>query len=133
LELNSHILIKEGGTSLIGRRNNIELLIKIKNMTTKIKKVIELIEKFVPKNFGIKEAYYKTEKNSVEFIFFINEKDASKLIGYLNSLSKIIEKEIKGVKIESRIYIKSSKKNVNELVEEKKLETINLRSLSYAI
>ena len=102
-------------------------------MTTKIKKVLELIEKFVPKNFGIKEAYYKTEKNSVEFIFFINEKDASKLIGYLNSLSKIIEKEIKGVKIESRIYIKSSKKNVNELVEEKKLETINLRSLSYAI
>jgi len=95
-------------------------------MSSKQDKIIKIIRKLSPKGLGIKEAYCKTGKNSIELMFVVDKNNASILIGYLNSLSAIIEKEVGGVKIESSIYTYDKTKNVENVVKKENFEKIGL-------
>ena len=97
-----------------------------KHMSSKQENIIKIIKNFSPKGFGIIEAYCKTSKNSVEIMFVVNKKNAPMLIGYLNSLSALIEEEVKGVKIESSIYTYDKSKNLDRVVKEENLEKVGL-------
>lgn len=99
-------------------------------MSSKQEKVIELIKNFSPKDFGIKKAYYKTGKGFIEIMFVVEKNSASNLISYLNSLSSIIEKEVKGVRIESSVYIHDNSKKIENVVKKENLEKIKLTSFN---
>ena len=100
--------------------------------TTKQEKILKLIRNFSPKEFGIKSAYYRTNEDSMEIMFVVNKGNASQLVGYLNSLSSIIEKEVKGVKIESSVYIHDRSKKIENVVKKEKLESIELMDFAFA-
>jgi len=100
--------------------------------STKQEEILELIKKFSPKEFGIKKAYYKIGKDIMEVVFVVDKGSASNLISYLNSLSSIIEKEVRGVKIESSVYIYDKSRKIENVVKTEKLSSIELRSFSYA-
>lgn len=93
-----------------------------KNMSSKQKEALELIKKFSPKGFGIKDAYYRLNEKDLEILFVVNEKNAALLISYLNSLSAIVEKEVRGLRIRSNIYIHDKNKKVGEVAKKEKLE-----------
>lgn len=97
-------------------------------MSKEHKKIIEIIQKFTPKDFGIKSIYYKSTKNEIEIIFIINKSSFGSLVSYLNSLPGIIENEIKNIKIDSKIYIDNKK--IKENFEREKFEQIPLLRLN---
>lgn len=99
-------------------------------MSSKQEKALEMIRSFSPKEFGIKKAYYRTDKDCIEVMFVVDKKSASNLISYLNSLSSIIEKEVKGIKIESSIYIHDKTKKIENVVKKENLERIELRAFN---
>ncbi|KKS35064.1 MAG: hypothetical protein UU95_C0005G0027 [Parcubacteria group bacterium GW2011_GWC2_42_12] len=102
-------------------------------MPEKYQKTIELIKKFSPKTFGIKNAYYRINKDNINLVFIVDEKNASSLISYLNSLTKIIERELGDVKIETSVYVYDKQYKNNKLENNSKLEKIQLTSnISYA-
>ena len=105
---------------------------KKRHMSSKQEKALEIIKSFSPKEFGIKKAYYRIGKDHVEVMFVVDKKNASNLISYLNSLSSIIEKEIKGVKIESSVYIYDKTNKIDNVVKKEKLEKIELRNFNLA-
>ena len=65
---------------------------------------------FAQKFWNKKEAYYKIGKDFIEVMFVVDRNNASSLISYLNSLFSIIEKEVKGITVESSVYIYDSAK-----------------------
>lgn len=95
-------------------------------MSTKQKEALKLIKKFSPKPFGIKSAYYRTNDGKLELIFVVSEKGASSSISYLNSLTSLIEKEVKGIEIESNIYIYDKGKKVEDVAREEDLKKMDL-------
>lgn len=102
-----------------------------KNMSSKQKEALELIRKYSPKGFGIKDAYYRVNEENLELLFVVNEKNASLLISYLNSLSAIVEKETRGVKIKSNVYVYDKNKSVEKVAKQENLEKISL-SVNFA-
>ncbi len=101
-------------------------------MSSKQEQAIELIKRFSPKPFGIRSAYYRLNGKNLELMFVVDEKKASSLISYLNSLSHIIEKEVRDIQINSSVYIATSKVNISEITKEEELDEIVLPGLSKA-
>lgn len=97
-----------------------------KHMSSKQDKIIKIIRNLYPKGLGIKEAYCKTSKNAIELIFVVDKNSAPALIGYINSLSTLIEKEVRGVKIESNIYTYDKTKNVENVIRKENFEKVGL-------
>jgi len=97
-----------------------------KNMSSKQKEAIALVKSYSPKGFGIKDAYYRVNGKNLDLLFVVNEKNAALLISYLNSLSAMIEKEVKGIKISSSVYIYDKNKKVEKVAKQEKLEKISL-------
>lgn len=95
-------------------------------MSLKQDKIIKIIRSLSPKGLGIKEAYCRTNKNSIEFMFVVDKNNASILIGYLNSLSALIEKEVGGVEIKSSIYTYDKTKNMDKVVKKENFEKVGL-------
>lgn len=97
-------------------------------MSSRQEKVIELIRNFSPRDFGVKDLYYKTNKNEIELLFVVKKSGAPSLISYLNSLSDIAEKKADRIKVTSSVYIYDNDKQlkVRGLVEGEKLKKISL-------
>ena len=100
-------------------------------MSREQKNVINLIKRFSPKSFGIKNAYYKEDDNKLEFFFVVEEKGASSSISYLNSLSSLIERKERGFDIELNIYIQDNKKNIKSMVKKESFKELDLVSNVY--
>lgn len=96
------------------------------------KQVIDLVKRFSPREFGIKGVYYKLSKSNIELLFVVDKSNASSSMSYLNSLASIIENEVKGVKIESSVYIKEKGSRVENVIAKEKLSSLELTSLSFA-
>ncbi len=103
---------------------------KTSKMPEKYEKAIKLIQKLTPKTSGLKEGYYKVEDDKLELLLLIGKKNAPNTISYLRSLSSIVEGELKGVEIETNIYIseKQEQKKVKDVVEKEKLKKMKLTS-----
>jgi len=101
-------------------------------MLTEQKKALDLIIKFIPKDFGINKAYYKASDNKLEVLFIVDEDNAANLISYLNVLPSMIEKKVKDVNLESSVYIDGNKRNIDRVAKKEKLEKIKLPTFAHA-
>ncbi len=103
-------------------------------MPPKQEKIIDLIKNFSPKDFGVRDLYYKAGENEIELLFVVKKSNASSLISYLNSLSDIIEKRSDNIKVISSVYIYDSDRQirVRKVIERDKLKKIDLISSRYA-
>jgi len=95
-----------------------------------MKKAIELIREYSPKNFGLKGVYYKANGKKLEMFFIVNEKNAQSLISYVNSLSSLVGKEIKELEIESKVFL--YKKEVEGLYKKDELQELKLKLANFS-
>jgi|GEM_PF-6709336 len=95
-------------------------------MSKKQMEAIELIRNFTPQEFGIKKAYYKIQKDELELLFFVEESKMASLIGYIKSLSSLLEKKLDGVTVKSSIYIYKDKAKVDKVAKDNDLEKFDL-------
>ena len=99
-------------------------------MTKEHKKAIKIIEKFSPKDFGVRNVYYKTTPRSLEVLFIIKKTSTPSLINYLNSLSSVISNEVDNLKINSSVYYYESKDKINKVTNDENLIEMNVSNFS---
>ena len=92
--------------------------------------VIGILKKKVPqKELGIKIAYYRIpNKNSLDFLFIVDEDRAILATGYIRSLFSSLEKSLKDIEIDVSIHIYEKKKvpEVERMVEKENYFTATL-------
>ncbi len=96
------------------------------------KQVLENIKKFAPKDFGVRRIYYRSITNGLEVLFLVDKEKAGNLIGYLNSLSALIAKDTKNIKIECSVYVDEKGKDMDKVAKKEKLERMELSSMNFA-
>jgi hypothetical protein len=101
-------------------------------MSNKQEKVLELLQRFAPTEFGIRHGLYRFENGKMDVVFFVSKKSAQSAISYLNALSALIEKEVKGIEIESSVYIYDQKRDFEKTLRDEQLEELDLMSLDTA-
>ncbi len=95
-------------------------------MTKKIENAIEIIKNLTPKTFGIKNAFYKIDDNSIDVLFIVDKKSASNSISYLKSLGTILEKEVRNVTIKTSVFIHERGKDTVDVAKKEKYQQIRL-------
>lgn len=93
-----------------------------------IEKAIKSIKIAIPKNLGIKEAYYKTSGKKLEMLFIIEKKNSPIVISYVKSLANLIQKDIQDLDISTNIYIAPSKKDINKVTEASDMNSLPLNT-----
>ncbi len=80
--------------------------------STKQLKVLKVLKNRVPKKeFGIRNAYWKsTGKDSLDFLFVVDEEKASIATAYIRSLFASVEQTLGDIDIEITIHIYEKKK-----------------------
>lgn len=101
-------------------------------MSENQKSVIGLITRFLPADFGVKSAYFKIVDKNIEIVFFVEKKNASISISYLNSLSNLVGKEIETVDIGSNVYIYKGTESTKNIEREKDYQKIKLPTFERA-
>lgn len=96
-------------------------------MSEKQKRVIGLLQSFSPKDFGVRQAFYRIKDDKMEVVFVVNKNNAPNIASYLNSLSSLVEEKVGGITVESSVYIREDGKNeVRNVAKRKELKEINL-------
>lgn len=99
----------------------------------KQQQVISLLKNFSPKEFGVENVFYKVNKDNIEVIFVVNKSNAQSSISYLNALASIIENEVKGVRIESNVYVQEKgKSRIEHVAVRERFNELSLVNLSLA-
>jgi len=100
-------------------------------MLAKQQKIIDIIQNFVSKDFGITQAYYGFDENNLELLFIIKQEYGAVVMSYLTSLTDILKRNI-GVAVSCSVYIEDNnkKENLEEVVKGEKLQQIILKNES---